>query len=103
MLYIVLKYITLKFYFHLTPIKGINKGGKNTKKLIVIEEEHIIIWPIEKAQTKICKNTEIYTMANTNTNNNVGELKCSGSVNSSYSSIDTRRVTLVTNPMASHK
>ena len=33
MLYNVLKYITLKFYFHLTPIKGINKGGKKHEKI----------------------------------------------------------------------
>jgi len=42
-------------------------------------------------------------LSNTNTTKTMDELMCSGRVNSSYSTSDTRHVTLVTNPVISHE
>ena len=57
-----------------------------------------------KGQTTIYKNyTESKRSNNTDPTKNRGELRCSGRINSSWSTSGTRRVALVTNPVISHE
>jgi hypothetical protein len=60
-----------------------------------IEEEQTTQWPKEKIQTD---NRVTRTSLNTG-----DELKCSGRVGSSWSTSNTRRVNLVTNPVISNE
>ena len=72
-----------------------------------IEDEQTTQWPKEKVQ----KDKQRYTKHTHKTKDwvtrtplkTVGELRCSGRVSSSYSTSDTRRVNLVTNPVVSQE
>jgi hypothetical protein len=57
----------------------------------------------KKGQKTINKTLHIKKTSNTNPTNTGSELRCPGSVSSSGSTNDTRRVNLVTNPVISHE
>ena len=82
----------------------IPKGGNQNR---YIEEEQRTQWSKEKVQkdkqrstkhTYKTKDRVTWTPLETG-----GELRCSGRIDSSCSTSDTRRVNLVTNPMKSHE
>jgi hypothetical protein len=78
-------------------------GNQNT----YIEEEQTTQWPKEKVQKDKQRSTKhTYKTKDRLTRTPLkpgGELRCSGRVNSSCSTSDTRRVSLVTNPVISHE
>ena len=82
----------------------IPKGGNQNP---YIEEEHTTQWPREKVQKDKQRSTKhTYKTKDRVTRTPLktgGELRCSGRVNSSCSTSDTRRFNLVTTPVISHE
>jgi hypothetical protein len=88
-----------------TTVKGIFEDIKGEIRIRKSEKDRIHNGQKEKDKRT---NNDLQSFKNSRSSNtnpikNLGELRCSGRVSSSCSISDTRRVTLITDPVISHE